>query len=1030
MVYNLLKNDNDYINNSNNNSNIHNDSSGGYFSNNTNNKYNIFNKNKYKDNNNHDNHDNHDNKYHNDNKHNRRNRHNKHHKHYKSKKTSWTYKIAWGVVIISLLVILAIFIVSVIKKDKNSDELDAASQDILQKSFDKGYDDKMKNAKKNAKNVLSGNNTSSNTDTTDITDTDININTDIDTIVDTITDGDPRNETEKILDEIKNSPFFSNHNLEVLGVAVLSDMAIRAVFKKLVMKKFYSKASKTALMTSGKVLAKITEKYGAKALVKFGIKAGEKVAAKAMTTAATKASTVLASQASMAATTGPAAPIVEAVFLAFDAISLGLDIGDGGGYNKLSSIESYVKIRDTLNAELEKAHKEAGVLYPTIAGPLDLISQDILNDKILEKMQYIMAPKNKDPLSKPVRDALANDILNDVITLEEASDEDVILSYSNLLDIDAIYNKAFTMLCEENKGKIIIRDPTNNPNELSCSYANIDDCTNSYNWPIPDNSEVDTYVEFKNSQFGGACVVASFGVRTMCEANDLKYDQETGLCIEDENYCLMKGGTWEMNDNIGQMDCKIPMSQEIIEMIFGTTIVRGLMQLFGMNQYEKCKDDETDDGYFCRSRNCAEGEEFDLAGGICHTKCKPNYNSNGITMCWRNCPRIGPINVKNKCLDIPGNQRVNGNKLQLYDCNDSVAQQWYFNTVDNIIQLKNDTSFCLDITGGVIEEGTEIQLYKCGGDVDAQKFSYDIDNDSIHPYNRQDLCLDFDGVNANNGSHIKLVKCNGTDNQKFKMEQTNNDGATCRIAQGSRVADCPPGYTNWGATCHRDADSKTSDLGYGSKPTANCPEDSTNNGITCYYPGHSFQREYFSKAGQDVYSDRDDCENKYGNGNCEIQGVWGSRLARPKNCEIEARKFGYRYPERYTDDGLTTMGARCYRSPKTYGTISDVGECPPGYRTTGLAWCYVNCEEKYGPGYYNNGTSCWRDVSDLGMDSMTCKPGEFKTGARCYQEPPPHFTNMGEFMVHSRTSYDRGVGTPSVHIRPKKRIIEFSTQDN
>jgi hypothetical protein len=140
-----------------------------------------------------------------------------------------------------------------------------------------------------------------------------------------------------------------------------------------------------------------------------------------------------------------------------------------------------------------------------------------------------------------------------------------------------------------------------------------------------------------------------------------------------------------------------------------------------------------------------------------------------------------------------------------------------------------------------------------------------------------------------------------------------------------------------------------------------------------------------------VYRDRDRCENKYGKGNCEIRGVTGSRIALPY-CRTEAEYLKKQDADLYVEDGLGTMGSRCHILAKTIGSISDYGTCPPAedsskkYTTKTGALCYVNCEREYGQGWYNNGTSCFRDVSTLLMDSMSCKEGEFKSGARCYKK--------------------------------------------
>lgn len=113
--------------------------------------------------------------------------------------------------------------------------------------------------------------------------------------------------------------------------------------------------------------------------------------------------------------------------------------------------------------------------------------------------------------------------------------------------------------------------------------------------------------------------------------------------------------------------------------------------------------------------------------------------------------------------------------------------------------------------------------------------------------------------------------------------------------------------------------------------------------------------------------------------------------------------------------GYTNNGANCGRGADTIATSSRVADCPTGWKNMGAycgkglstqgmssmsckagefksgARCYTECPA----GYTNTGVSCFRPVSSLGMDSMICSAGEFKSGARCYKECPFGYTNNG-----------------------------------
>ncbi len=152
-----------------------------------------------------------------------------------------------------------------------------------------------------------------------------------------------------------------------------------------------------------------------------------------------------------------------------------------------------------------------------------------------------------------------------------------------------------------------------------------------------------------------------------------------------------------------------------------------------------------------------------------------------------------------------------------------------------------------------------------------------------------------------------------------------------------RVADCPAGYTNNGATCGRNADT----IGKGSV-TPSCPAGHTNTGFYCY-------------QGPDTYSAP-------------------SRLA---NCEA----------------GYTNMGLYCQKSPP-FGSTSTTMVCPTGYFLGPAKRCFQNCRA----GYTNNGETCGRGAVNLGMDSMTCPFGYSlrRASGRCVASCPEGYSNTGE----------------------------------
>ncbi len=350
-----------------------------------------------------------------------------------------------------------------------------------------------------------------------------------------------------------------------------------------------------------------------------------------------------------------------------------------------------------------------------------------------------------------------------------------------------------------------------------------------------------------------------------------------------------------------------------------------------------------------------------------------------------NCPSYGEIKSKNKCLDLPEGKTDNGINPQLWDCNNSIAQQFYYDTKTSSIRTVSDFNKCLDIPNGDAVINKKVQVWDCN-DSKPQKFNYILDKTLFNSALDNNLCLD-----SSNGSSIILNTCNDSEEQKFKMNQTFNTGLTCTI--DSRVADCPPGYTNNGLTCGRGVSSETLDFGKGKYITANCPKGTTNTGGSCL---GSFGRgggwAMINGGIGRCENGTDNISDKPGVGNCE---AWGAYYY-PK-CSYLAKKKGYDNPDNWTNDGC------CMCSP-SIRDINKVGKCPdPVYKEQSAGLCYVNCQEKYGEGYYNNGSNCRREASTKGLDSMVCNnPGEHVSAGRCYKKQPPNFTNMGTFMSFNR----------------------------
>src|SRR6478609_4211934 len=69
-------------------------------------------------------------------------------------------------------------------------------------------------------------------------------------------------------------------------------------------------------------------------------------------------------------------------------------------------------------------------------------------------------------------------------------------------------------------------------------------------------------------------------------------------------------------------------------------------------------------------------------------------------------------NANGLCLDNSAQSTANGNKIQIWACNSSVAQRWTFVQAGTTLRVQGK---CLDVAGGGTANGTKVQLWDCNG---------------------------------------------------------------------------------------------------------------------------------------------------------------------------------------------------------------------------------------------------------------------------------------------------------------------------
>jgi hypothetical protein len=152
--------------------------------------------------------------------------------------------------------------------------------------------------------------------------------------------------------------------------------ALRSVMKKSateIGEKALVKVAKTSLTkasekVAGKLAVRSFEKLSIKGMQRLGLQLGKNIL-KTSATMTAKLGTKLATEVT---TMGPLA----AGMLMFDIMSMGLDLGDAGGYLKMGTNKMYKEMKSQLDTETQKIYAENNTPFPTIIGPLDKLSAD------------------------------------------------------------------------------------------------------------------------------------------------------------------------------------------------------------------------------------------------------------------------------------------------------------------------------------------------------------------------------------------------------------------------------------------------------------------------------------------------------------------------------------------------------------------------------------------------------------------------------------------------------------------------------
>ena len=127
---------------------------------------------------------------------------------------------------------------------------------------------------------------------------------------------------------------------------------------------------------------------------------------------------------------------------------------------------------------------------------------------------------------------------------------------------------------------------------------------------------------------------------------------------------------------------------------------------------------------------------------------------------------LGPITsgIAGKCVDDNNGSTADGTHVQLWDCNNTAAQTWYW--ANGQVQLGGPGGKCLDVTGAGTSNGTLVELWECNGGTNQQWVAQ---SDGSLKGVGSGRCLDDPGFATANGTQLEIWDCNGGNNQKWTM---------------------------------------------------------------------------------------------------------------------------------------------------------------------------------------------------------------------------------------------------------------------
>lgn len=210
-----------------------------------------------------------------------------------------------------------------------------------------------------------------------------------------------------------------------------------------------------------------------------------------------------------------------------------------------------------------------------------------------------------------------------------------------------------------------------------------------------------------------------------------------------------------------------------------------LQQTLSMNASSDLASCSGDVGQFRLSRDLTKcldiaGQEPVDGARLFLEFCDSQASQNFI---WCSDGRIVSAKNQSMCLDIPGDDVTKPNNLQMWQCNSKAGQYWEYDNKDMAVFPANaGETMCMDLVGASTKTGTLVNSYFCSPGKGEQWYAGNgpppaptpapsptcVGKPGYFQLNKDPTkCMDIVGGSPAKGAQMQIWGCNGQDHQKF-----------------------------------------------------------------------------------------------------------------------------------------------------------------------------------------------------------------------------------------------------------------------